>query len=61
MSPELVTAIAYLLAEALAAGVQINDIIQKSKDTGIVPDDVWDAIIADMDSAVADWKAASGK
>lgn len=58
MTPQLILAIASLLAEALAAGVSINDILAKSKATGRVPEDVWAKIIAEIIDAEAGWKGA---
>lgn len=57
MTPGTVTAIAYLLTEAVSAGVSISAIISEAKATGKVPPERWDAILADLDANVAAWKS----
>ncbi len=49
-----VTAIAFLLAEALAAGISIAEIMAETKKTGLVSDETWANIMADMESARED-------
>lgn len=57
MTPGTVTAIAYLITEAVSAGVSISAIISEAKATGKVPPERWDSILADLDANVAAWKA----
>ena len=54
MTPGTVAAVASLIAELLAAGITISDILGQVKSK--VPPEVWDGIIAEMDSGEARWK-----
>ena len=58
MNAQTVTAIAYLLSEALAAGVSIVGILEEAKATGRVPPERWDTIMKDLFGGVAAWDAA---
>ena len=51
-----ITAVAYLLAELLGAGVSINNILKEAKGTGIVPPERWNEIVKEMDGAEANWR-----
>lgn len=56
MTPGTITAITYLLAELVAAGLSISQILADVKATGKVSDERWAEIIAEMDAAEAPWR-----
>lgn len=58
MNPAMIVAIGNLLAEAAAAGVQINDILESAKATGKVPPEQWAAVRAAVDRAESEWRDA---
>jgi hypothetical protein len=60
MTPGMITAIAYLIAELAATGVSIASLLEEVKKTGKVPPERWDELIAELDSEVAKWKLKRG-
>lgn len=58
MNPAMVIAIGNLLAEAAAAGVQINDILESAKATGKVPPEQWAAVRDSVNRAESEWRNA---
>jgi len=58
MKPSMVTAIIYLITEALLAGVEMSALINGIKATGKISDDQWRKIIGALDAAKADWDRA---
>lgn len=54
MSPSMVTAIAYLLSEALVAGVSMKQILNGVDETGRIDDTIRSRIKADQH----DWESA---
>lgn len=58
MTPSMITAIAFLLTEALLAGVEMSALISGIKATGRISDDQWAKILNDLDAAKADWDDA---
>ena len=56
MTPGTITAIIYLIAELLAAGLSIADILADVKATGKVSEERWAEIIAEIDAAEAAWR-----
>lgn len=57
MSPGTVTAIAYLITEALLAGVEMSQLIAEIRSTGKVSAIQWDDIMEDLESALEDWNS----
>lgn len=57
MNPGTVTAIAYLISEAVAAGVSVAAIVREARAQGKVPDARWDQILEELDREVAAWRA----
>jgi hypothetical protein len=53
MDPNTITAIAYLLASAVEAGLSISQVLDGAKKTGIVPAEEWAKLISDLDQAEA--------
>lgn len=51
MTLNTIAAIAYLLASALEAGLTITQVLDKAKETGIVPADAWAKLKSDLDRA----------
>ncbi len=49
----IIAGIAYLLASALEAGLTITQVLDKAKETGIVPADAWAKLKSDLDWAEA--------
>lgn len=60
MTPQTIAAIAYLIAEAAAAGVSIAQILRQARATGRVPPETWEAINRDLAAAIDEWKASGG-
>lgn len=58
MTPGTITAIAYLLTEALLAGVEMTAVISEIKATGKLSDQQWQKIIDDLGAAKAAWDDA---
>lgn len=56
MTPAMVTAIAYLIAEAAATGVSLTAMMREVEATGRVSQEQWDAMKADLASAIAEWE-----
>ena len=56
MTPGTVVAITYLLAELIAAGLSMSQILADVKATGRVSDERWAEIISEMDKAEAAWR-----
>ncbi len=54
MAINTVTAIAYLLSEALAAGASMKAIMEATQATGKVPTEMWEQIMTEMDEARAE-------
>lgn len=53
MTLNAITAIAHLLASALEAGLTISQVLDKTKQTGVVPADAWARLKSDLDRAEA--------
>ena len=51
MDANTIAAIAYLLTSAVEAGLSITQVLEKARETGIVPEDEWAALRADLDRA----------
>jgi hypothetical protein len=58
MTPETITAIAYLLVSAANAGVRISSILAEVKASGKVSDETWLSIIDQIEQAEEDWHNA---
>lgn len=58
MPPGMITAIAYLITEALIQGVKMAELLKELRDTPGVTPDMWQEIINDMDSAKQAWDEA---
>lgn len=58
MTPETITAIAYLLVSAANAGVRISSILAEVKATGKVSDETWLSVIAQIEAAEEEWNNA---
>ena len=58
MNAAMIAALATLLAEAAASGVQIAAILDQAKATGRVPPEQWAAIRESVDRAEAAWRNA---
>lgn len=56
MTAGTITAITYLLAELLGAGLSISQIMGDVKATGVVTPERWDEIVKEMDDAEANWR-----
>lgn len=51
---------AWLLAEAVNAGVQISQVLAEARASGKISAEQWDNLIAEMERNEAAWKAAPG-
>ncbi len=55
MNVSLLTALVYLLTEALASGMKLSEILSKVNDAGEVPDDKWAALEASLSKNEKPW------
>lgn len=55
MNPTMITAIAYLIAEAVVAGTSLATLMREVNRTGRVPPERWDAMVREMDREAARW------
>lgn len=53
MDANTITAIAYLLASAAEAGLTISQVLEKAKETGVVPAGEWVKLKSDLERAEA--------
>ena len=58
MTPTMIAALATLLAEAAASGVEIATILEEARKTGRVPPEQWAAIRQQVDRAEQAWRDA---
>jgi len=56
MTPQLVTAIAYLIAEAVVAGTSIASLMREVERTGKVPPERWNEMLGQLDREVEEWR-----
>jgi hypothetical protein len=52
-----ITAVAYLIAELTASGMKIADVLKAVEETGVVPQEEWDKLKADLESNEQFWKS----
>ena len=60
MTPAMITAIAYLIAELVSQGVSISKVLAEVKATGRVQPERWDAMLAELDSEIDKFRAKRG-
>ena len=60
VSPALVTGIAYLMSEAVAAGTSMAELYKAVRATGVIPDEEFTKMELDLSSAIGEWDAAPG-
>ena len=53
MSSHTIAAVAYLLSSAVEAGLSISQVLDRAKETGIVPAEEWARVKSDLDRAEA--------
>ena len=58
MSPAMVTAIAYLLSEALVSGIKLSELLAKAKENPDMTDEQWASIQSEVKAAEALWDAS---
>lgn len=58
MSPAMVTAIAYLLSEALVSGIKLRELLTAAKENPDLTDEQWASIRAEVKAAEALWDAS---
>ncbi len=58
MTPQLVTAIAYLIAETAATGVSLASLFEQVRATGRVSDEQWAVMKTELTDAMDAWEAA---
>ncbi len=56
MTPAMITAVAYLVAELAAQGVSLVTLLAEVKATGRVPPERWASMLGELDTEVAIWK-----